>query len=124
MQPDNRHPIEVRADQKDHLSTWNRLCRVVTPPDLETLNSHLIGGRLLATEHGGAAAPFIYENSQGQRLGLVLRPMSPELRTSASDMRLRTLNGCTWTNSLGYEVVAVLPHAELDVVAGFLQKAS
>jgi hypothetical protein len=57
----------VRPDQKDHLSTWNRLCRVVTPPDLETLNSHLIGG---------------------------------------------------------YAVVAVLPHAELDVVAGFLQKAS
>ena len=124
---DKRHPIEVGADQKDHLSTWlsSRLRRVVTPPDLEALNYHLIGGRLLATERGGAAALFVYEDSQGQRLGLVLRPMSPELRASTSDMREGTVNGCAWiANGMGYAVVAVLPDAELDRVAGFIQQAS
>jgi anti-sigma factor RsiW len=124
---DKQHPIEVGADQKDHLSTWlsNRLRRVVAPPDLETLNYHLIGGRLLATEHGGAAALFIYEDSQGQRLGLVLRPMSPELRASTSDMREGIVNGCAWiANGMGYAVVAALPDAELDRVAGFIQQAS
>jgi anti-sigma factor RsiW len=124
---DTRHPIEVGADQKDHLSTWlsNRLRRIVAPPDLETLNYHLIGGRLLATEHGGAAALLIYEDSQGQRLGLVLRPMSPELRASTSDMREGIVNGCAWiANGMGYAVVAALPDAELDRVAGFIQQAS
>ena len=124
---DKRHPIEVGADQKDHLSTWlsNRLRRAVAPPDLEALNYHLIGGRLLATEHGGTAALFMYENSQGQRLSLVLRPMSPELRASTSEMREGTVNGCAWiANGLGYAVVAALPDAELDRVADFIQQAS
>jgi anti-sigma factor RsiW len=124
---DKRHPIEVGADQKDHLSTWlsDRLRRVVTPPDLQALNYHLIGGRLLATERGGAAALFVYEDSQGQRLGLVLRPMSPELRASTSDMREGTVSGCAWiANGMGYAVVAALPDSELDRVADFIQQAS
>jgi anti-sigma factor RsiW len=124
---DKRHPIEVGADQKDHLSTWlsNRLRRVITPPDLEPVNYHLIGGRLLATERGRAAALFVYEDSRGDRLGLVLRPMSPELRASASDMREGTVSGCAWiTNGMGYALVAALPESELDRVADFIQQAS
>jgi anti-sigma factor RsiW len=52
---DERHPIELGADQKDQLSAWlsDRLRRRVKPPDLEALDYRLIGGRLLATEHGG-----------------------------------------------------------------------
>jgi anti-sigma factor RsiW len=124
---DRRHPIEVGADQKDHLSTWlsNRLRRTVKPPDLEALDYRLIGGRLLATEHGGAAALFMYEDSHGERLSLVLRPMSPDLRAPTSDMRDGTVNGCAWiTDGLGYAVVAALPDAELDRVADFIRQAS
>jgi anti-sigma factor RsiW len=124
---DRRHPIEVGADQKDHLSTWlsNRLRRTVKPPDLEALDYRLIGGRLLATEHGGAAALFMYEDSHGQRLSLMLRPMSPDLRAPTSDMRDGTVNGCAWiTDGLGYAVVAALPDAELDRVADFIRQAS
>jgi anti-sigma factor RsiW len=124
---DRRHPIEVGADQRDHLSTWlsNRLRRTVKPPDLEALDYRLIGGRLLATEHGGAAALLMYEDSHGQRLSLVLRPMSPDLRTPTSDMREGTVNGCAWiTNGLGYAVVAALPDAELDRVADFIRQVS
>jgi hypothetical protein len=36
-----------------------------------------IGGRVLATEHGGTAALFTYEDAHGQRLGPVLWPMAP-----------------------------------------------
>ena len=122
---DNLHPIEVGADQQDHLSTWlsNRLRRGDAAGPSRTLNYHLIGGRLLATEHGGTAARFIYEDAQGQRLGLVLQPMSPNC-VPPPPMREGTENGCAWTNSLGYAVVAAQPHAELDRVAGFLQQAS
>ena len=123
---DKRHPIEVGADQRDHLSTWlsNRLHRAVRPPDLESLDYRLIGGRLLATERGGAAALFMYEDAHGQRLSLVLRPMSPDLRATTSDMRQGLVNGCAWiTNGLGYAVVAELPDAELDRVANFVRQA-
>jgi anti-sigma factor RsiW len=123
---DKRHSIEVRADQKDLLSTWlsNRLKRPVKPPDLAALDYRLIGGRLLATEHGGAAALFIYEDPQGQRLSLVLRPMSPDLHASTTDMRQGAMNGCAWiTKGLGYAVVAALPDAELDRVADLVRQA-
>jgi anti-sigma factor RsiW len=123
---DKQHPIEVGADQKDQLSTWlsNRLRRPVKPPDLEALDYRLIGGRLLATEHGGSAALFLYEDSHGHRLSLVMRPMSPDLHAPTSDMREGSVNGCAWiANGLGYAVVAALPDAELDRVADFLRQA-
>jgi anti-sigma factor RsiW len=51
--------------------------------------------------------------------------MSPKLRASTSDMREGTVNGCAWiANGLGFAVVAALPDAELDRVAGFIQQAS
>ena len=54
---DRRHPIEVTAAERDHLAQWlsNRLNRKIAPPDLTEAGWHLLGGRLLATERGGAA---------------------------------------------------------------------
>jgi anti-sigma factor RsiW len=58
---DRRHPIEVAASEPDYLAQWlsNRLNRTVMPPDLSRFGYTLIGGRLLATEQGNAAALFI-----------------------------------------------------------------
>jgi anti-sigma factor RsiW len=40
-------------------------------------------------------------------------------------MREGIVNGCAWiANGMGYAVVAALPDAELDRVAGFIQQAS
>lgn len=57
---DQRHPVEVSADEEPQLEQWlsKRLDRPVAPPDLTSLGYNLIGGRLLATERGGAAALF------------------------------------------------------------------
>lgn len=118
--PDRRHPVEVAAAEPDHLSTWlsNRLHRTVAPPDLGTFGYHLLGGRLLATERGNAAALFVYDNAQGDRLSVLMRPMSPELRSTRADIGDGGVNGCTWIdNGMGYAVVATLPDTTLDRVA-------
>ena len=117
---DRRHPIEVSADQSEHLAQWlsNRLHRAVAAPDLAAAGYHLLGGRLLATEHAGAAALFMYENAQNQRLSVIMRPMAPELVAQRIDASHGAVNLCAWIDrGVGYAVVAAAPDATLDAVA-------
>jgi anti-sigma factor RsiW len=117
---DSRHPIEVTAAETDHLSHWlsNRLRRSVSPPDLSALGYRLLGGRLLATEHGGAAALFVYDDAQGNRLSVLLRPMAPELSAARTDIARGPLTGCSWIGGgMGYAVVGAAPDRELDQIA-------
>lgn len=114
---DPRRPVELGAADKDHMSTWlsNRLRRHVVPPDLSGLGYSLIGGRLLATEHGGAAALFVYENAAGTRLSVLMRPMAPNLRATRTEMRRGDVNLCAWiAKGMGYAVTAALPDRDLD----------
>lgn len=114
---DPRRPVELGADEKDHMSAWlsNRLRRHVAPPDLSGLGYSLIGGRLLATEHGGAAALFVYENAAGTRLSVLMRPMAPDLRATRTEMRRGDVNLCAWiARGMGYAVTATLPDSDLD----------
>lgn len=114
---DRRHPIEVGAGERDHLAQWlsNRLERKVAPPHLASIGYRLIGGRLLTTERGGAAALFMYENEAGTRLSLVLRPMAAGLKVPQAEASRGEVNLCAWIASgLGYAVVAALPDSELD----------
>jgi anti-sigma factor RsiW len=117
---DRRHPIEVGASDEAHLKQWlsNRLDRKVAPPDLSSLGFQLIGGRLLATEHGAPAALFMYDDTAGQRLSLLLRPMARDLKSPETDIAQAGINGCAWiAKGMGYAVVAALPESELDRVA-------
>ncbi|QOL49748.1 anti-sigma factor family protein [Massilia litorea] len=69
--PELRHPVEVGADQEQHLVAWlsKRLGAPVRPPHLGKLGYELIGGRLLPGE-SGPVAQFMYHNLAGQRLTL------------------------------------------------------
>lgn len=69
--PEIRHPVEVAADQSDHLFKWlsNRLGAPVRAPSLQAAGFHLVGGRLLPAARGPAAL-FLYENPSGDRLTL------------------------------------------------------
>jgi anti-sigma factor RsiW len=114
---DPRRPVELGAADKDHMSAWlsKRLRRNVAPPDLSGLGYSLVGGRLLATEHGGAAALFVYENAAGTRLSVLMRPMAPDLRATRTEMRRGDVNLCAWiTKGMGYAVTAALPDRDLD----------
>lgn len=116
---DPRHPIEMAASDSAHLVQWlsNRLHRSVVPPDLSALGYKLLGGRLLATEHGGASALFVYEDASGTRLSVLLRPMAPELNARRADISHGSVNGCTWiANGMGYAVVAAESDGALDQI--------
>lgn len=69
--PEQRHPVEVGADEEAHLVAWlsKRLGRPLRIPDLSAQAFRLMGGRLLATA-AGPGAQFMYENAAGQRLTL------------------------------------------------------
>jgi anti-sigma factor RsiW len=122
---DRRHPIEVAAADREHLSQWlsNRLRRAVAPPDLSALGYRLLGGRLVATEHGGASALFVYEDADGHRLSVLLRPMAPELRAIRADVAQGALNTCTWIASgMGYAVITTAPDQTLDQIADHVSR--
>jgi len=74
--PEIRHPVEVRAEQGEHLAQWlsARLGRAIRPPDLSALGWRLMGGRLLATA-GTPAALLMYDDDRGTRLTVYVQPM-------------------------------------------------
>jgi anti-sigma factor RsiW len=70
------HPVEVTAKEEQHLVTWlsKRLGTALKVPNLSGQGFGLVGGRLLPASSGNhAAAQFMYENRQGQRLTLYVR---------------------------------------------------
>jgi anti-sigma factor RsiW len=64
-----RHPVEVGASESDHLQQWlsKRVGYPFRAPNLESQGLHLVGGRLLPTRAGGAAAFLMYESASGER---------------------------------------------------------
>lgn len=74
---DDRHPVELRADEKPQLVRWlsSRLDRPILIPDLSSLGFHLMGGRLLPTAHA-PAAQLMYGDGRGTRLTIYLQPMA------------------------------------------------
>lgn len=69
--PEVRHPVEVGADQHDHLVAWlsKRMGAPMKAPNLGTIGFELVGGRLLPGERG-PSAQFMYQDGAGVRLTL------------------------------------------------------
>jgi anti-sigma factor RsiW len=114
---DSRHPVEVAGAETPHLQEWlsNRLDRTVVAPDLSTFGYHLIGGRLLATERGGAAALLMYDDAVHRRVSVLLRPATtPKLYAPWRITRKDGVNVCAWIDDgLGVAVAAALPETDL-----------
>lgn len=72
--PERRHPVDVTADQEEHLVDWlsRRLHTQIRAPDLTGLGYHLVGGRLLPSTNR-MAAQFMYEDAGGERITLYVR---------------------------------------------------
>ena len=92
--PEVRHPVEVGADQEEHLVRWlsKRLGASLKIPHLAAQGYALVGGRLLPSERG-PAAQFMYQDMKGQRLTLYVRV--------SSDAREQTAFRFTQENSVG-----------------------
>jgi anti-sigma factor RsiW len=76
--PEVRHPVEVGADQEQHLVAWlsKRLGAPLRAPHLEDVGYALVGGRLLPGE-SGPVAHFMYQGKQGTRVTLYVRSNAP-----------------------------------------------
>jgi anti-sigma factor RsiW len=72
--PEVRHPVEVGADQEQHLVAWlsKRLGTPLRAPKLDDNGFFLVGGRLLPGENG-PVAHFMYQSKQGTRITLYVR---------------------------------------------------
>lgn len=75
--PEVKHPVEVAAEQQDHLVQWlsKRLGRPLKVPQLHEQGFDLMGGRLLPGGEG-ARAQFMFENAGGERLTLYIGAVS------------------------------------------------
>ena len=113
---DDAHPVEFTAAELPgvlpRLST--RLGRTLQIPSLDSIGFHLVGGRIVATEHGAPALLLLYESQPGDRIGLLLRAMAPEIRWSLHrEATNGTATDCWIGGGVGYAVVGQAKIAEL-----------
>jgi anti-sigma factor RsiW len=82
--PEVRHPVEVGADEEQHLVAWlsKRLGGEVRAPRLESEGMTLVGGRLLPRDPG-PVAQFMYQSAPGRRVTLYVRTEGPDQRETA-----------------------------------------
>ena len=110
------HPVEVRADQEQHLVQWlsRRLNTTIRAPNLAEQGYALVGGRLLPSTDR-MAAQFMYENARGTRVTLYVRRGVWENHESgfrfAESEQTRTFY---WIDGpLGYALSGDIPRTEL-----------
>lgn len=116
---DRRRPTELGEDQRDDLARWvsNRLNHKVAPPDLTDSGFRYIGGRLAATPEGPAGL-FMYQNADGVRLTIFVRPDAQARNAPLAPVDGKPMGGAAWIEKgVGYSVVAPVPADELRRIA-------
>lgn len=123
---DSTRPVEMAAGQQQALDGWlsERLARRVAAPDLGAVGLHLIGGRLVATEHGPAAL-YIYRDTAGARVALYLRPMTVDGTDRMREREADGVRGWTWAHDgLGFGVFGAAPQEFLHRAADLVRTQS
>jgi anti-sigma factor RsiW len=116
---EKRHPVEVGADQEDHLVTWlgKRLDYKLVAPDLKGLGFSLVGGRLLPV-NGKAGAMLMYQDTAGQRLTVLLGKNPENAETSFRFESAGSLETFYWIDgTIGYAVTGEVSRARLQQIA-------
>jgi len=114
-----RHPVEVPGSDSVHLGQWlsRRVGYTLKAPELDTIGLKLVGGRLLPSLTGTAAAFFMYEGASGERFTIYCR------RTPAPESALRyraagTVGSFSWVaDDVGFVVSGPADRARLQKVA-------
>jgi anti-sigma factor RsiW len=117
--PEVSHPVEVSADDANHLVPWlsAHLGRRLSVPSLRDYGYSLIGGRLIPDENG-PAAQLMYENKVGARLTLYVAAMS---RRTMGHGLFRSGNRSTsyWVKrGTAYALTGHITDAQLQAMAG------
>ncbi len=124
--PEIRHPVEVGADEREHLNAWlsKRLANPVVAPDIREAGYQLVGGRLLP-DAGRPAAQFMYEDTQGTRITLYVRGHEESARDTA--LRHSTdgnISVVYWLDgSLAYALAGSIQRDQLENIAGDMYRA-
>ena len=123
--PDRIRPVEVRASDSAQLVQWvsERLHRPVKVPDLTDSGYRLMGGRLVATQHGPAAM-FMYEDDHGSRLVMLTRPMSSaDQNAPMTSQSHGDVGGFAWADDgVGYSLVGHAAPESLRPIANEVRK--
>jgi anti-sigma factor RsiW len=118
--PEVRHPVEVTAEQEEHLVRWlsKRLGNPLKVPHLVDLGYEMIGGRLLPGDQG-PVAQFMYQEASGKRLTLYIRTdPSSERETAFRYFQQGKVAVFYWLDRrLSYALSGELPKEELLKVA-------
>lgn len=118
--PEVRHPVEVGAEQQDHLVKWlsKRLGHELKVPVLTQQGFELVGGRLLPGGVG-PVAQFMYQDSRGQRITLYVSRRDAEPRDTAFRFSQEDkIAVFYWIDgTLGYALSAEMDRARLLTVA-------
>ena len=113
------HPVEVEADQSEHLVQWisNRLGTSISPPDFAKQGFRLMGGRVVPSTDG-PAAQFMYKNDLGQRVTLYVATPSDPSKTAFQFASSGDVQSFYWIDGdLSYAVVGNLPRETLRAIA-------
>ena len=119
---DIRHPIEVGAEQKDHMVAWlsKRLGEKIAAPDITKEGFSLIGGRLV-TYSDQPAALIMYENTKGERLTLMIAHNAENQVTGFQFNDRSNIQTLYWIDgSLGYALSSSIGKDRLESVAHLL----
>lgn len=116
---DVRRPVEVGADQEEHLVRWlgKRLDYPLSTPDLTEKGFRLLGGRLVPSR-GKPGALFMYENQIGERLTLLIGRNDANRDTSFRFASEGSIDTFYWIDGpLGYAVTGEISAGKLRDVA-------
>lgn len=115
-----RHPVEVGADQEEHLVRWltKRLGADFHAPRLAPHGFELVGGRLLPAAGGEPAAQFMYQDKSGRRLTLYLRTSAQGENTAIQIANAGKISALYWIDKpLACAIIAELPREQLMEIA-------
>jgi anti-sigma factor RsiW len=122
---ERRHPVEVGADEADHLVTWlsRRLGVPLAAPDLAEYGLELVGGRLLSTTTG-PAAQLMYQDADGRRVTLYVRSTIEPAETAFRFLQEGDLSALYWRDHGGsWALLGELPRDELLRIAHRVHEA-
>jgi anti-sigma factor RsiW len=114
-----RHPVEVKADEKDHLVKWlsKKLGHQLAAPDLSARGFSLVGGRLVPV-NGKAGALLMYEDAAGKRLTILVGQSEADAITSFRFASEGSVETFYWVDEkLSYAVTGEIPRDVLRRVA-------
>lgn len=116
---DPTRPVELPAADSVQLVSWisQRLARPIALPDLASAGYRFMGGRLIATEHGPAGL-FLYDDAQGTRIAIMVRPMAKKGDLPMSAHNLAGVSGYAWADQgLGYSLTGPASAPDMHPVA-------